>query len=221
MPPKTRSISMKKIIRCFSILLAVLVISSCYPKSLADQSSCSIDMRMTIDVTDARPREVFDQLSNGLNCNITIYPFFWQTVTVHMENAKVSEILAAVCEQIDCKYTFDGKRLSIVPLTGRDKRNIQAQEEWQRKFEVRIPEGMRFVDATVRSVLAEISAVSGLEITPWEEEGDRKVTLDISGMTVDEALEAVVRQIDNCEGVVLIKWWDGHSIAQHRLVDKP
>jgi hypothetical protein len=27
--------------------------------------------------------------------------------------------------------------------------------------------------------------------------------------------------IDDCEGVVLVKGWDGHSTAQHRLVDKP
>jgi hypothetical protein len=135
---------------------------------------------------------------------------------------RASEILVAVCPQLDAKWIYNvGGQLSIMPLTARDKRNIQAQEEWWKKFKIILPQGMRFEEASVSSVLAEISTVSGLAITPWEGEGDRKATLDLSGMTVDEALEAVVRQIDNCEGVVLIKWWDGHSIAQHRLVDKP
>jgi hypothetical protein len=97
---------------------------------------------------------------------------------------------------------------------------MQAEEEWQRKFEVRMPEGMHYDDATVSSVLEDVSEVSGLEITAWEGEGDQTVTLDISGMTVDEALEAVVRQIDDCEGVVMVKSWNGGN-AQHRLVDKP
>jgi hypothetical protein len=40
-------------------------------------------------------------------------------------------------------------------------------------------------------------------------------------MTVDEALTAVVLQIEDCEGVVLVKMWDGRSYGQHRRVDKP
>jgi hypothetical protein len=177
---------------------------------------------VTIDVTDAKPREFFDQFSKELNCRITVYPFFMHTVTVQMENVRASEILVAACQQLDAKwiYNVDG-RLSITPLTAREKRNIQAQEEWWKKFEIILPQGMSFEEASVSSMLAEISAASGLEITPWEGEGDQKVTLDISGMTVNKALEAVVRQIEDYEGVVLIKSWDGHSTSQYRLVDKP
>jgi hypothetical protein len=219
---QTRSKSIEKMIQVLFILFAFLVLSSCSSGDRAASTTCSIDTRVTIDVTDARPREVFDQLSNQLNCKITVYPFFMHTVTVHMKNAKASEIIVAVCQQLDAKWIYnEGGHLSIMPLTAREKKNIEAQEEWWKKFETILPQGMRFEDASVSSVLAEISAASGLEITPWEEEGDRKVTLDISGMTVNEALEAVVRQIDGCEGVVLVKSWDGHSISQYRLVDKP
>jgi len=222
MNTQTNSKSMEKTIQFFFILLAVLVLSSCSAGDRAASTSCSLDKRVTIDVTDARPREFFDLLSNELNCRITVYPFFMHTVTVHMKNVRASEVLVAVLPQLDAKYIYNvGGRLSIMPLTARDKRNIQAQDEWWKKFEIILPQGMRFEDASVNSVLVEISAASGLEITPWDGEGDRKVTLDISGMTVSEALEAVVRQIDDCEGVVLVKSWDGHSTSQYRLVDKP
>jgi hypothetical protein len=40
----------------------------------------------------------------------------------------------------------------------------------------------------------------------------------VGGKTVNEALEAVVRQIDG-EGVVMMKTWAG-SWGQRRLVDK-
>jgi hypothetical protein len=222
MNTKSRSKLMKKMILFFFILVAALFLTSWSLKGQADKSSCSMDKRVTIDVTDARPRKFFDLLSNELNCRITVYPFFMHTVTVHMKNVRASEVLVAVLPQLDAKYIYNvGGRLSIMPLTARDKRNIQAQDEWWKKFEIILPQGMRFEEASVSSVLVEISAASGLEITPWDGEGDRKVTLDISGMTVNEALEAVVRQIDDCEGVVLVKSWDGHSTSQYRLVDKP
>jgi hypothetical protein len=221
MNTQTRSKSMEKTIGFFFVLLAILVLSSCSPKNQADESSCYVDMgmRVTINVTDVEPKVVFDQLAQNPDCAITVSPFVRKHVTLHVENATVTEVLAIVCPQIECKYTFDGQHLFISRLTFLDKLNHQAQDEWQRKFEVRLPEGMRFEDATVSNVLAKISTVSGLEITPWEGEGDRKVTLDLSGMAVDEALEAIVRQIAG-EGVVMVKTWNGGT-AQHRLVDKP
>jgi len=183
-------------------------------------------MRVTIDVTDVKPQVVFDQLAHNPDCAITVYPGFWTKVTLHMENATVARILAAVCSQIDCKYAFDGKHLSISRQTFIDKllvqarlREDQARAAWFGQFKVRLPEGMRFEDATVSSVLAEISKVSGLEISPWEGEGERKVTLDISGMTVDKALKAIVLFIDG-DGAVKVKSWNGGT-AEYRLVDRP
>jgi len=211
----------KKTIQSIFILLAVLVLSSCSSGDQADSSSCPIGTSVSIDVTDARPREVFDQLSDQLNCKITYYPFFTRTITVHMQNVRASDVIVTVCQQLDAKWIYNvGERLSIMPLTARDKRNIQAQEEWWKKFEIILPQGMVFEEASVSSVLAEISVASGLEITAWEGEGDQKVSVDISGMTVNKALEAVVRQIEDCEGVVLVKSWDGHSTSQYRLVDR-
>ena len=49
-------------------------------------------------------------------------------------------------------------------------------EERNRILQSRLPEGMTFEDVPLSSVLEEISKVSGLEIKPWKDEGDRKVT---------------------------------------------
>jgi hypothetical protein len=219
MNTQIQSTSMKPMIRFIFILFAILVLSSCSSGDRTASTSCSIGERVTIDVTDARPREVFDLLSKQLNCKITVYPFFMHTVTVHMENVRASEILVAVIPQLDAKwiYNVDG-RLSIMPLTPTDKRRANAWEETNRKFETRLPEGMVFENVPMSTVLAEISNASGLELTPMEGEGDRLVTIDVSGMTVQDALEAVVRDVDG-EGHVVVKTWNGY--AQRGIVDRP
>jgi len=208
------------VIGCLFVILAALAISSCASKVLAEGVACSVDMDklVTIDVTDVEPQVVFDQLAQDPGCAIEVSPYVSAHVTLHVENAKVSEVLASVCAQTDSKYTYDGRRLAISRLTWLDKRNYRAAAEWHKKFDVRMPGGTAYKNASVSSVLAKISEVSGLEITPWPGEGSRKVSVDISGMTVDEALEAVLIQIDG-DGAVMVKTWNG-STAEHRLVDK-
>jgi len=222
---------MKKRIPFFFILLAVLVLSSCSTKDQVKNSSCSINMgmRVTVDVTNARPRVVFDQLARELDCAISVNPFVRNHVTLQVENAKVSEVLDRVCSQIGCKYVLNENHLAINPTTIIDKLRAKQWEEFYRMMEERkrilqshLPEGMTFEGVPLSSVLMEISKVCGLDIIPWKDEGDRKVTIDVSGMTVDEALKAVVIYIDG-EGAVLIrqKYFLHHSWGQYWLWGYP
>ena len=103
-----------------------------------------------------------------------------------------------------------------------DKMQANYWEERNRILQSRLPEGMSFEEVPLSTVLEEISKASGLVIKPWEDEGDRKVTIDVSGMTVDEALKAVVRYVDG-EGAVLIeqKYFLHHSWGQYWLWGYP
>ena len=76
-------------------------------------------------------------------------------------------------------------------------------EERNRILQSRLPEGMSFEDVPLSTVLEQISKASGLKIKPWKDEGVRKVTVDVSGMTVNDALKAVVLYVDG-EGAVWI-----------------
>ena len=228
MNTQTRPKLIGKITPFLFLVLAVLVPSLFSSQEQADRSSCYFDMdkRMTIYVTYVDAKVVFDQLAREAGCAITVRPFVRGHVTLTMQSATVSEVLVAVCKQVECKYTYDGTHLTISRRTFIDnlkmrasERDYQARLEWFKKFDVRLPEGVSYEDATVSSVLAEISTVSGLAITPREGEGDRQVTLDVSDMTVHQALEAIVRQIDG-EGSVMVGSWNGGH-TEYRLVDKP
>jgi hypothetical protein len=221
MNTQTPSESMGRMIRFFLFLFAVLVLYSCSPKDLADKSSCPVDMdmRVTIDLTDVEPRVVFDQLAREPDCAITVSPFVWKHITLHVEDATVAEVLAVVCPQIGCKYILNENHLTINPFMVVDRIQADRWEEFGRKMEERnrilqsrLPEGMSFEDAPLSRALEEISKASGLEIKPWKDEGNRKVTIDVSDMTVDEALKAVVLYVDG-EGAVMIKLWYGFPRA--------
>ena len=232
MNTQTCSASIKETMaRFLAIILVVLLLSACSSKTQEDKARCRVDMgmRVTINVTDVKPKVVFDQLARKPDCAITVSPFVRKHVTLQVENATVNDVLAIVCPQIGCKSILNENHLAIKPLTIID--NIRAKqwerfnrmmEERKRILQSRLPDGMRFEDIPLSTVLEEISKVSGLVIKPWEDEGTRKVTLDLSGMTVDEALKAVVRYIDG-EGAVLIEqeYLFHHSWAQYWLWGYP
>jgi hypothetical protein len=179
-------------------------------------------MRVTIDVTDVKPRVVFDQLAREPDCAISVSPLVWKHVTLHVENATVAEVLASVCPQIGCKYILNENHLTIKPRTIIDKMQANYWEERNGILQSRLPEGMSFEDVPLSTVLEEISKASGLTIKPWKDEGIRKVTIDVSGITVDKALKAVVLYVDG-EGAVLIKLWYGfpRAYGQHWLWGYP
>jgi hypothetical protein len=221
---------MEKMLGFLFVLLAVLALSSCSSKVQVDGSSCRFNMGLlvTVDVTDVKPRVVFDQLASETGCAITVSPFVWKHVTLQVENATVAEVLASICPQIGCKYILNENHLTIRPYTIIDKWQDNRWEEFNKKIEQRnkilqssLCESMVFEDVPLSAVLKEISKAIGLTIKPWKDEGNRMVTIDVGGMTANEALKVIVRSVDG-EGAVLIK--SGgilSSYSQYWLWDYP
>jgi hypothetical protein len=213
------------IVGAFFFLLVALLLVAYATKARAAEPSCSIDLgkRVSIDVTDVKPHRFFEGLSHQAGCSITVSPLVWKHVTLHVKGMQISRVLDSVCTQINCKYIYNAGQLSIQPLTIID--NLRARqweqfnksmEERNRVLQSRLPEDMTFEDVPLSSVLDEISKVSGLVIKPWKDEGDRKVTLDVSSMTIEEAIKAVLIYVDG-EGAVLIeqKYFLHHSWGQY------
>jgi len=198
------------------------LVLTCLVFALATVSPASaqtnLGRRVTIHVTEVTPQKVFEQLARELDCRITVDSAIKKPLTLRVVDTPVTDILSMICRSIQCEYRFDGKNLFIKPLSASRKRQIAAMEEHSRKLASRLPTGMHFDNRPLKEVLDSIAKPAGLELRPWKDEGSRKVTIDVGGKTVTEALEAVVRQI-NGEGVVMIRTWAG-SWGQYRLVDK-
>lgn len=192
----------------------VLAIAAALPVS----AQTNLGKRITIDVTDVAPQKVFELLARELDCKITVDRAVKKPLTLRVVDMPAAHILATICQSINCEYRFDGQNLFIKQLSAARKRQTTAMEEQSRKLQSRLPPGMHFDGTPLKDVLDAIGKAAGLKLQPWKDEGSRKVTIDVGDKTVDQALEAVLRQIDG-EGVVMLRTWQG-SWGQHRLVDR-
>ena len=186
--------------------------------ALAASAQTNLEKRITIDVTDVAPQKVFELLARELDCKITVDRAVKKPLTLRLVDRPASYIIVTICQSIKCEWNFDGKDLLIKPLSADWSRPAAAMLEHSRRFQRRLPTGMHFDGTPLKDVLDAIGKAAGVELRPWKDEGSRKVSIDVGGKTVDEALEAIVRQIDG-EGVVMMRIWAG-SWGQHRLVDK-
>jgi len=201
-------------------LVLVLAIAAAPPAS----AQTNLGKRVTIDVTGVAPQKVFELLARELDCKITVDRAVKKPLTLRLVDRSASDIIVTICQSIKCEYRFDGKNLFIKPLSaGRNAASMKEfskrMEERSRRLESRLPAGMHFDGTPLKDVLNTIGKAAGLKLRPWKDEGSRKVTIDVGGKTVNEALEAVVRQIDG-EGVVMMRTGGRGSWGQYRLVDK-
>ncbi len=192
-----------------------LVIAASLPAS----AQTDLGRRVTIDVTEAAPQKVFELLACSLDCTITVDAAVKKAVTLRVVDMPANDVIVMICQSIKCEYRFDDRNLFIKPLSGARKRQMTSMEEHNKKLLSRLPAGMHFDGTPLKDVLDTIGKAAGLELRPWKDEGSRKVTIDVGGKIVDEALAAIVRQIDG-EGVVIMRTWAG-SWGQHRVVDNP
>jgi type II secretory pathway component GspD/PulD (secretin) len=201
--------------RLWAAAALALVIATPLPGS----AQTDLGRRVTIDVTEAAPQKVFESLARSLGCTITVDPAVKKAVTLRVVEMTANDVIVMVCQSIGCEYRFDGKDLFVKPLSGARKRQIASMEAHSKKLQSRLPAGMHFDGKPLKCVLDTVGQATGLELRPWKDEGSRKVTIDVGGMVVDEALAAIVRQIGG-EGVVMMRTWAG-SWGQHRVVENP
>ena len=205
---------------------ACLVLALATAAGLPASAQTNLGKRVTIEVTKATPQKVFELLAHELDCKITVDRAVKKPLTLRLVDRPASDIIVRICQSIECEWRFDGKDLFIKPLSAGMRSHAAAMkelskrtEERSRKFESRLPAGMHFDGTPLQDVLKTIGKTAGLKLRPWEDEGGRKVTIDVGGKTVNEALEAILRQIDG-EGVVMLRTGGRDSWGQYRLVER-
>jgi len=159
-------------------------------------AQADLGKRVSVDVNAVTPQEAFGSLARSLDCEVSIDPAVQQPVTLRVVNVTARTALSAICESIGCRYRLDGKKLVIEPLSSKAEYSVvesrKKADQLLGIFKKPMPQGMRFENAPLSSVLAAISDASGFEITVEPLEADKKVTVDLSGRTIQDALKWVM-----------------------------
>jgi len=80
------------------------------------RSSAQTDLgkRVTINVTQVAPGEVFELIARELGCTITVDPAVEKPLTVQVVDMPVIDVITVICRSIECEYRFDGEGVEMM-----------------------------------------------------------------------------------------------------------
>jgi hypothetical protein len=181
----------------------------------------NLDLKTTIDVNAAAPRDVFMSISKRLESKLVLAPEITQPVTMHLENVTVRTALTALAETLGCRWGVDGNVLHVeaassaqngpskVPggmrsglgsgvgggLSSGIGGGVSEDHNWnadiQKRYGRRTPAGFRFDNVPLSTIMNELGKVAGMEISVANPNAARHMTIDLSNRSVGEALRLI------------------------------
>ena len=158
-------------------------------------SQTDLGKRVSIDVNSVAPQEVFGSLARSLGCEASVDPAVQQPVTLRVVDVSARTALSAICESIGCRYRLDGNKLVIEPLLPKTQEKVVTARIKADRLQILkkpLPQGLRFENVPLSSVLKAVSDASGFDISIEPTDPDKKVTVDVSGQTFQEALKRII-----------------------------
>jgi hypothetical protein len=181
----------------------------------------NLDLKITIDVNAAAPRDVFSSISIRLGSKLVIAPEITQAVTMHLENVSVRTALTALSETLECRWFMEGNVLHVE--TARSAQDSPSgapggmssglgggvggglgsgigggvangrnwNAEVQKHYERKTPAGFRFDDVPLSTIMKELGKIARMEIAVTNPDPARHMTIDLSNRPVGEALRLI------------------------------
>ncbi len=195
--------------------LAGLILASMLATPAAAQ--LNLDLRTTIDVNAAAPRDVFSSISKRLGATLVIAPEITHPVTMHVENITVRTALTALSETLACRWIVEGNVLHVETASSVQHGprsmpggigsgiggglgsgiggGVGGSRNWnadiQTRYERRTPAGFRFDDVPLGTIMDELGKVAGMEISVASPDPARHMTIDLSNRSVGEGLRLI------------------------------
>jgi len=156
-----------------------------------------LDRRISLDFNDAAPEVVFRAVTDAIRCTLDIDPAVRQKVTIRLDRVTVKLALDAACESIGCRWTFDGRQLTVLPLAPRPPAvgGVAGDSGVLRAALARpLPAGLRFERQPVGAALERVARAAGPGFDFRIEGAQARipVTADVSGRPPVEAAQALV-----------------------------
>lgn len=169
----------------------------CAAAVVVTAAQSSLDRRISLDFNDTAPEVAFRAVTSAIGCTLDIDPAVRQKVTIRLDRVTVKLALDAACESIGCRWTFDGRGLTVVPLAPQPPAvgRVAGDSGVLRAALARpLPAGLRFDRQPVGAALERVARAAGpgFDFRIGGAQGGIPVTADVSGRTPVEAAQALV-----------------------------
>jgi hypothetical protein len=181
----------------------------------------NLDLKTTIDVNAAAPRDVLTSISKRLGFKLAMAHEITQPVTMHLENVTMRTALTALSETLGCRWIVEGNVLHVETASSTQHgpssvpggigsglgggvggglgsgigEGVAGNRNWnadiQTRYERRTPAGFRFGDVPLSTIMNELGKVAGMEISVANPDPARHMTIDLSNRSVGEALRLI------------------------------
>lgn len=173
--------------RTLCILIALVLLAGALPGA---ESPDILDEKITLELADARARDVFSSFASILGGKVELDPAVSGKVTLQLRQVSARTVLTAMCEMLACRWNVtpgrddEGPTLTIRPLA-------PAEEEAQEAGTLASPVTLSLDKAPQQQVFSSFAEILGAELQlSWE----TTVTLELSDATVDQALDEACAQ---------------------------
>jgi TonB family protein len=213
--------SHRKSIAGITIFSFILLSASLHAQAAAAGQSTSdqsiLGRRLSIDLMEVSPKEAFGGLARSLDCGLSLDPKIQQPVTIRLENVTANTILTAICESISCQFHLDGKTLVIQYVP--DRNELLTGQRRTTGLYMRLPPGTKFANAPLKSVLAALSKMTGVEIRSDAGEST-VVSADVSGQQLVQAIHNILASAGLWAEHLLVSFLTGQPPFAEGLIVK-
>lgn len=168
---------------------ALLALAAILLAGPAGASPDALDQRVSLDIRDATVDEAFRSVARAAGVQITLDGVSGKDVTLQLENARVRTVLAALCDNLGCRWDFaDGNppMLRVTPDPGAAK---PAKPVKTNAAALDAAIDLKVTSADVRDLLGTTGEIMGarVEIDP---EIKGKVSLELENTPLRSAIDA-------------------------------
>jgi hypothetical protein len=182
-----------------ALVLSLLVVPLSAPALAQDATA----RKVTLDLNGVAPLAAFRAVAAEIDVGVTVSPSVTDPVNIAVRHVTARTALNAMCESIGCQWNLTDGILVVKPV-----RDSAADTQYKVRVEGRattpegqaileafkrkLPSDMRFDNAPLEEVSRRLSESVGLPVKLNCKDPDVKtLTLDLSGLTLASALEAI------------------------------
>lgn len=166
------------------LALAALLISGS-----AGASPDALDQRVSLDIRDATVDEAFRSVARAAGVQITLDGVSGKDVTLQLENARVRTVLAALCDNLGCRWDFADGNPPVLRVTPDPAAARSAKSPKSNAAALDAAIDLKVTNANVRDLLGTTAEIMGAKaaIDPGIK---GKVTLNLENAPLRSAIDA-------------------------------